>query len=72
MLLGLVDVGNDAIESPAVIAAGLRRALRHVAPHRLFACTDCGLVLRSRAAARGKMRALADAAAMINRELGAA
>ncbi len=70
VLLGLVDVGREAVETPAQIADGLRRALRHVASGHLFACTDCGLVLRSRAAASGKMRALAAGAAVVNRELG--
>ena len=71
VLLGLVDVGSERIETADEIAAGLRRALDHVTPDRLFACTDCGLVLRSRAAAAGKMRALAKGAAIVNRELGA-
>lgn len=69
VLLGLVDVGAERVETPDEIAAGLRRALAHVAPAHLFACTDCGLVLRSRAAALAKMRALAEGAAMVNREL---
>ncbi|GEP54896.1 methionine synthase [Reyranella soli] len=69
VLLGLVDVGKEAVETPEVIARGLRRALDHVAPQRLFACTDCGLVLRSREAAAAKMRALAEGAAIVNREL---
>jgi 5-methyltetrahydropteroyltriglutamate--homocysteine methyltransferase len=69
VLLGLVDVGREAVETPEAIAHGLRRALDHVAPDRLFACTDCGLVLRSRPAAGAKMRALVEAAAMVNREL---
>lgn len=70
VLLGLVDVGRETVEAPAQIADGLRRALKHVAPDHLLACTDCGLVLRSRAAAAGKMRALAAGAALVNRELG--
>jgi 5-methyltetrahydropteroyltriglutamate--homocysteine methyltransferase len=69
VLLGLVDVGREAVETPETIAHGLRRALDHVAPDRLFACTDCGLVLRSREAAAAKMRALVEAAAMVNRDL---
>jgi 5-methyltetrahydropteroyltriglutamate--homocysteine methyltransferase len=69
VLLGLVDVGSERVETAAEIADGLRRALRHVAPDRLFACTDCGLVLRSRPAASGKMRALAEGARLVNREL---
>jgi 5-methyltetrahydropteroyltriglutamate--homocysteine methyltransferase len=70
VLLGLVDVGREAVETPAQVADGLRHALKHIEAHRLFACTDCGLVLRSREAAAGKMRALAAGAAMVNRELG--
>jgi 5-methyltetrahydropteroyltriglutamate--homocysteine methyltransferase len=71
VLLGLVDVGRETVETPEAIAGGLRRALGHVAPERLFACTDCGLVLRSRQTAAAKMRALVEAAAIVNRELAA-
>jgi len=69
VLLGLVNVGDERAETPEEIAGGLRRALHHVEPHRLFACTDCGLVLRSRDGAAAKMRALAAGAAIVNREL---
>jgi 5-methyltetrahydropteroyltriglutamate--homocysteine methyltransferase len=69
VLLGLVNVGDERVETPEEIAGGLRRALDHVEPHRLFACTDCGLVLRSREAAASKMRALAAGTAIVNREL---
>jgi 5-methyltetrahydropteroyltriglutamate--homocysteine methyltransferase len=69
VLLGLVDVGSERVETPAEIADGLRRALDHVAPERLFACTDCGLVLRSREAASAKMRALVAGTKRANREL---
>lgn len=71
VLLGLVDVGTDQVETPDQIADGLRRTLAHVEPHRLHACTDCGLVLRSRHAALAKMKALSAGAAIVNRELGA-
>ena len=40
VLLGLVNVGDERVETAEEIAAGLRRALDHVEPHRLFACTD--------------------------------
>lgn len=52
----------ELLREPEEIARGLRRALAHVAPQRLFACTACGLVLRSREAAAAKMRALVAAA----------
>jgi 5-methyltetrahydropteroyltriglutamate--homocysteine methyltransferase len=69
VLLGLVDVGTDQVETAEQIAAGLRHALAHVEPQKLYACTDCGLVLRSRQAAVAKMRALAAGAAIVNRDL---
>jgi 5-methyltetrahydropteroyltriglutamate--homocysteine methyltransferase len=72
VLLGLVNVGDETAETPEDIARGLRRALEYVEPQRLFACTDCGLVLRSRESAGAKMRALAAGAAIVNGELDGA
>ena len=70
VLLGVIDVGTEEVESPETVAARIRRALPYVAPERLLPCTDCGLVPRSRAAARGKMQALAAGAALVRREVG--
>ena len=71
VLLGVVDVGTDDVETPDVVAGRLRDALRYVPPGRLHACTDCGLIPRSRSAARGKMRALVQGAAIVRAELAA-
>jgi 5-methyltetrahydropteroyltriglutamate--homocysteine methyltransferase len=72
VLLGAVDVGSDEVESPATVAERIRRALQYVPAGRLYPCTDCGLVPRTRAAAVGKMRALAAGAAMIRSGLDSA
>jgi 5-methyltetrahydropteroyltriglutamate--homocysteine methyltransferase len=69
VLLGAIDVGTEAIETADVVAARIRGALEHVPAERLFPCTDCGLVPRSRDASRGKMRALAAGAAIVRAEL---
>jgi 5-methyltetrahydropteroyltriglutamate--homocysteine methyltransferase len=69
VLVGVVDVGTDTVETPETIAARIRAALAHVAPERLYPCTDCGLVPRSRASAVGKLRALAAGAAIVRDEL---
>jgi 5-methyltetrahydropteroyltriglutamate--homocysteine methyltransferase len=53
------------------VAERIRRVLPYVPPHRLVPSTDCGLVPRSRAAAYGKLRALAAGAALVRRELAA-
>jgi 5-methyltetrahydropteroyltriglutamate--homocysteine methyltransferase len=71
VLVGVIDVGTEEVETAEVVAGRIRAILPHVAAERLFPCTDCGLVPRSRGAARGKMEALAAGAAMVRRELGA-
>ncbi len=70
VMLGVIDVGTEEVESPERVAQRIRAALPHVAPERLLACTDCGLMPRSRAAAAGKMRSLVAGAAIVRRELG--
>mgnify|MGYP006272967523 CR=1 FL=1 len=72
VLLGVIDVGSETVESPELVADRLRRALPYVPAERLLPCTDCGLVPRSRASATGKMRALAEGAAIVREELRAA
>ena len=70
ILLGVIDVGTEEVESPALVAERIRKALPYVDPRRLFPCTDCGLVPRSRQAARAKLRALVEGAQLVRRELG--
>ena len=70
ILLGVIDVGTEEAESPELVAARIRKALPYVDPARLFPCTDCGLVPRTRPAARAKLRALVEGARLVRRELG--
>lgn len=69
LMVGVIDVGSDAIESVEQVAARIRTALQYVAPAQLYPTTDCGLLPRSRHAARGKMKALAAGAAQVRAEL---
>lgn len=70
VLLGVIDVGTEEVESPELVATRIRKALPYVEPGRLFPCTDCGLVPRSRRAARAKLRALVEGARVVRLELG--
>jgi 5-methyltetrahydropteroyltriglutamate--homocysteine methyltransferase len=70
VLVGVIDVGTEEIETPELVAERIRRALPYVPAERLYPCTDCGLVPRSRAAASGKLQALAAGAALVRAELG--
>jgi 5-methyltetrahydropteroyltriglutamate--homocysteine methyltransferase len=70
VLLGVIDVGTEEVESPEVVAARIEKALAYVSPERLFPCTDCGMVPRTRAAARGKLGALVEGARLVRGRRG--
>jgi len=70
LMVGVIDVGTEEVESAETVAKRIRVALEHVSPDHLIPCTDCGMVPRSRAASRGKMKALADGARIVREELG--
>jgi 5-methyltetrahydropteroyltriglutamate--homocysteine methyltransferase len=70
IVLGVIDLSDNAIESAATIAARIRRALPHVAAERLVIAPDCGLKYLSRDVAFGKMRAMVEGTAIVRKELG--
>jgi 5-methyltetrahydropteroyltriglutamate--homocysteine methyltransferase len=69
VMVGAIDVASNAIETPEQVAATIRKALKFVAPEKLFPCTNCGMVPLEREVARGKLRSLAAGAALVRREL---
>ncbi len=64
VLVGAIDVASDVVETPEQVAATLELAARHVAPHRITACTNCGMAPMGRRVARAKLQALAAGAAL--------
>ncbi len=68
VLVGAIDVATDRIETAEEVAATLRKALSHVPVERLYPCTNCGMVPLGRDVARGKLRALAEGAALVRAE----
>jgi len=69
IILGVLDLSDMAVETPATVAARIRRALPHVAAERLIIAPDCGLKYLRRDVAFAKMRAMADGAAIVRGEL---
>ena len=69
LMVGVIDVGSEEVETQETVADRIRTALQYVAPEHLYPCTDCGMIPRSRQAARGKMKALADGAWLVRSEL---
>jgi 5-methyltetrahydropteroyltriglutamate--homocysteine methyltransferase len=69
IILGVLDLSTREVESPETVAERIRRALPHVDKERLIIAPDCGLKYLPREVARGKMRAMAQGAAIVREEL---
>ena len=69
IILGVLDLGSMAVETPTVVAERIRRALPYVPPERLIVAPDCGLKYLPRDVAFAKLRAMVDGAAIVRREL---
>jgi 5-methyltetrahydropteroyltriglutamate--homocysteine methyltransferase len=70
LMVGVIDCGSDAVETPEEVAARIRTAMEHVPPERLYPSTDCGLMPQPRPIALAKMKALAAGARMVREEIG--
>jgi 5-methyltetrahydropteroyltriglutamate--homocysteine methyltransferase len=69
VILGVISLGDPAVEGPAIVAARIRRALAIVPPERIQPAPDCGMKYIPRAIAFAKLKALAEGAAIVRREL---
>ena len=69
VMVGAIDVTTNRIETPEEVAGTLRKALQFVEADKLYPCTNCGMAPLAREVARGKLRALADGAELVRREL---
>jgi 5-methyltetrahydropteroyltriglutamate--homocysteine methyltransferase len=62
IILGVLDLSTDEVETPETVAERIRRAFPHGGPDRLIAAPDCGMKYLSRAAAYGKLESLVEGA----------
>ena len=69
VILGVLDLSDMKIETPETIAGRIRRALPHVDPERVIVAPDCGLKYLPRDVAFGKMKAMAEGAAIVRAEM---
>ena len=69
IILGVLDLSTHEIEDPETVAQRIRRALPHVPAERLVIAPDCGLKYLPRDIAFGKMKAMAEGAAIVREEL---
>ncbi len=69
ILLGVIDLGSARVESAQEIAGRIRNGLKHVNAERLIAAPDCGMKYLPREVALGKLKAMAEGAAIVRAEL---
>jgi 5-methyltetrahydropteroyltriglutamate--homocysteine methyltransferase len=70
VILGVIDLSDIGVETAETVARRVRRALPYVPAERIVIAPDCGMKYLPRASANGKMKAMADAAALLRAELG--
>jgi 5-methyltetrahydropteroyltriglutamate--homocysteine methyltransferase len=69
VLVGVIDVASDRVETPEDVAATIAAAMQFVPPERLFPCTNCGMAPMRRDIALAKLGALSQGAALARRRL---
>jgi 5-methyltetrahydropteroyltriglutamate--homocysteine methyltransferase len=64
VLVGVIDVASDQVETPDEVAGVIETAMAHVPKERILACTNCGMAPMRRDVALAKLSALAKGAAL--------
>jgi 5-methyltetrahydropteroyltriglutamate--homocysteine methyltransferase len=69
IMLGVLDLNDQTVESAETIAGRIRDGLRYVIADKLVPAPDCGMKYLKRDTAFGKLRSLAEGASIVRREL---
>ena len=69
VLVGVLDLSSPDVETPEIVASRLRKALEVLPPERIVAAPDCGMKYLPRERAFGKLKAMAEGAAIVRAEL---
>jgi 5-methyltetrahydropteroyltriglutamate--homocysteine methyltransferase len=69
-MLGVLDLGSPEVETDETVAARIRAGLAVLPAERIVPVPDCGMKSLPRDRALSKLKALAEGAAIVRRELG--
>lgn len=70
VLLGVIDVATDKVETADDVVATIADAMKYVPKERIFPCTNCGMAPMRRDIAMAKLKALGEGAALARQTLG--
>lgn len=69
IILGVIDLSDKNVETPEVVVERIKRALPHCPAEKITVAPDCGMKYLPRETAFGKLKAMADGAALVRKEL---
>jgi 5-methyltetrahydropteroyltriglutamate--homocysteine methyltransferase len=69
IILGVIDLGDPAVETVEQVATRVRAGLARVTPDRLILAPDCGMKYLPRETAFGKLKALSDGARAVRAQI---
>ena len=70
VLVGVIDVATDIVETPEDVAATIEAAMKFVPKERIVACTNCGMAPMRREIAYAKLAAMGQGAALARKRFG--
>ena len=70
VLVGVIDVATDEVETPEEVAAIIGEAMQFVPHERIFPCTNCGMAPMRRDIAAAKLAALGRGTALARQRFG--
>ncbi len=70
VLIGVIDVATDAVETPEEVAAVIAAATAYVPKEKIVACTNCGMAPMRREVALAKLQALGAGAELARKRFG--
>ena len=70
--VGIIDVKDENVESPDVVAQRIRHALKYIPAEKMSIVPDCGMKFMPRERAFEKLKAMVDGTRIVRKELGVA
>jgi 5-methyltetrahydropteroyltriglutamate--homocysteine methyltransferase len=70
VLVGVIDVATDEVETPETVTAVIGDVMKFVPKERIVACTNCGMAPMRRDIAEAKLKALGAGAALARQRYG--
>jgi 5-methyltetrahydropteroyltriglutamate--homocysteine methyltransferase len=70
VLVGVIDVATEEVETPEQVAATIEAAMKYVPKQHIVACTNCGMAPMRRDIAEAKLVALGEGAALARKRFG--